>query len=350
MQDVARACGYSQAAVSLALRGDRSIPERTRREIAAAARRLGYRTSPLVSALMSLHRRRRPLTDVTTVIAYVTSHPADNPWRARSFYASMFAGAVERAAEMGCRLEEFDLRAPGMTPARARAILDTRGIHGVIVAPLPHGETAIDFDFSGLAAVGMGMSVRRPVIERVSSDHFQSAALVVDRCVALGYRRIGFVISQESSYRLDHRWLGGYRFAIEQHALPHRIPPLMTDRQRDLAGAMPAWLGAHRPDVVILGNAEYEIQAQIPVEAGMISLGVDQLDGALTGIFQNYRLLGRVTAEHLVAKLSTNSFEPIEEAHVHLVEGRWVKGITAPGPGRRRPSAALLKAKRLVVY
>ena len=350
MKDVARACGYSQAAVSLALRSDRSIPEKTRREIAAAAKKLGYRTSPLVAALMSLQRQRRVARDVTSVIAYLSSHPPEFPWRTRTFYRSMYAGAEERLVELGCRLEEFRLREPGITPRRLRQILQSRGIHGAIVAPLPHGERRMEFDFSGMAVVGLGMSVNEPVIERVSSDHFQSIVLAVEQCLALGYRRIGFMISQESSRRLAHRWLGGYRFAVEEFRLEHRLPPLMPELQRELSRAIPGWLEAHRPDVVLLGNAEFELQAELPVNVGMVSLGVDELEGAMTGIFQDYRLLGRMTAEHVIGNLYTNRLGPVGKAHVHLLEGSWAKGITAPGPGRRRPSAATLKAQGLVVY
>lgn len=340
MEDVARASGYSRAAVSLALRGDATIPEQTRQKIVAVAQQLGYRTNPLISALMSLQRQRRPVMGATTTVAYLTLHPKRDSWRKRGFYLSMFAGAAERLAETGCRLEEFGLRSEGMTPARMRQILRTRNIHAAIVAPLPHGETHVEFDFSLLAVVGLGMSVHTPVIECVANDHFQSASLAVQRCVALGYRRIGFVLSQESSRRLDHRWLGGYRFAVEQHGLETRVPPLMTELQEELVTALPGWLRAYRPDVVILGNAEYELQAQLPLATGMVSLGVDQLDGPMSGIYQNYSLLGRVAAEHALAKLHTNSFGPLNEAHLHLVAGTWVSGGTAPGPGRRRPALA----------
>lgn len=338
MEDVARAAGYSRATVSLALRGDPSIPEKTRRRIAAMAEKLGYRTNPLVSALMSLQRQRRSMRGATT-IAYLTSHAREDPWRKRSYYLSMFTGAAERLAEIGCRLEEFSLRAEGMTPGRMRQILHTRNIHAVIVAPLPHGETHVELDFSRLAVVGLGMSVHTPKIECVANDHFQSAALAVERCVALGYRRIGFVLSQESSRRLDHRWLGGYRFEIEQCRVEERVPPLMTERQAELPAALPDWLRENRPEVVILGNAERELQLRIPLDVGMVSLGVDQPAGALSGIHQNYALLGRVAGENALAKLHTNNFGPLNEAHLHLVAGIWVAGRTAPGPGRRRPAA-----------
>jgi LacI family transcriptional regulator len=103
MQDVARASGYSRAAVSMALRGDPSIPEETRDRIQAVAQRIGYRANPLVAALMSLQRQRRPTTRNTTTVAFLTSHPADFPWRKQPVYQRMFAGAEHRAGELGFR-------------------------------------------------------------------------------------------------------------------------------------------------------------------------------------------------------------------------------------------------------
>lgn len=337
MQDVARASGYSRAAVSMALRGDHTIPEATRLRIRAAARRLGYRPSPLVAALMSLHRRRRGVTGATATIAFLSSHSPENPWRRQEVYRSMFAGAAERATELGYRLEEFDLGARGMTPGRMGEILSTRHIHAVVAAPLPRRNTQLDLDCSALAVVGLGLSVQAPLIERIANDHFQSAVLAVEHCVTLGYRRIGFVVSEETSHRLGHRWLGGYRLAIEQSGLGLRLPPLMTNRTDELIGAMPAWLRTHRPDVVILGNSEANLFARVPVAVGVVDLGVAQRDGAKTGIFQNYQLQGAVAVEHVVAKLQSNTIGPLAEAHLHLVAGIWVPGVSAPGPGRRRP-------------
>jgi DNA-binding LacI/PurR family transcriptional regulator len=109
MQDVARVSGYSRAAVSMALRGDHTIPEATRKRIQAVANRLGYRTSPLVAALMSLQSRQRAASGATTAIAFLTSHPPENPWRRQVIYRSMFAGALASATELGYRLEEFNL-------------------------------------------------------------------------------------------------------------------------------------------------------------------------------------------------------------------------------------------------
>ena len=99
MQDVANAAGYSRATVSMALRNDPVIPEATRARIRAVAEQLGYRASPLVAALMSLQRRRRPSTRDTTAIAFLTSHPTTDPARTHFSYNRMLAGASVRAAQ-----------------------------------------------------------------------------------------------------------------------------------------------------------------------------------------------------------------------------------------------------------
>jgi hypothetical protein len=95
MRDVARLAGVARSTVPLALRNDRSIPPATRRRIFAAAQQLGYRTNPLVSALMTaLHARRT--TDRHTVLAYVTSDPEFAPWRTYQMSIAIHEGARPR--------------------------------------------------------------------------------------------------------------------------------------------------------------------------------------------------------------------------------------------------------------
>lgn len=337
MQDVADAARCSRAAVSLALRGDRSIPEKTRERIIGIAQRLGYHTNPLVSALMTMRRQGRPASSATAVLAYLTSHTVDNPWRKHGAYVGMYGGAVERGAEIGYRVEEFNVAAPGMTPTRMRDILLARAVHAIVVAPLPHHDTKIRFDFSSFAAVGLGLSVHEPAIERVANDHFQSATLAVDECVKLGYRRIGLALSRETSVRLEHRWLAGYQFAIAQHGLGDAVPPLMPQTSDELPAAIPTWLKRHRPDVVIFDNSYPDQIGAVPSDVGVVSLSLDSSRDAVSGIYQNYALLGRVAVEHAASKLYTNSFGVLDEPHVHLVAGKWVHGTTTPGPKRRRP-------------
>lgn len=334
MEDVARAARCSRSAVSLALRQHPSIPAGTRERILRIAAKLGYRTNPLISALMTQRRNRRFAANAS--VAIITSHELDSPSRALAFYRAQLDGVAVRAAELGFTPEYFDLKAPGMTSARVRKILGARNIRGVVVAPLPHDETTLDFDFSGFAVAALGLSLRAPMVRRVANDLFLSAVRAVTECVKLGYRRIGFVVTRQVSHRLEHRWMAGYRFALEHHGLDDQPQPLQPERLGQVARTIPAWLARERPDVVILGHAEAEIQAQIPPSIGRVLLGVDTAEDATTGIYQNYTELGRVALEQVVNSLYANSFDPPRLSHTHMIEGVWIRGTTAPGPTPRR--------------
>lgn len=336
MQDVARSAGVARSTVSMALRNDRRIPAETRARIFAAAEKLGYKTNPLVSALMaSLHARRR--SPDHTVLAYVTTDPEFAPWRSYRMYIEMHEGARGRADELGYRLEEFALRAPGMSPRRFEQILKTRGIHGLLIAPLPHHERTIELDFADFAVVGIDMSVRSPQIERVSNDHLQSALLAVEECRKLGYQRIGFIISQELSERLEHRWMAACRLAEANTPAAQRVAPLMPQGTDDIIDAMPAWYARERPDVVIMSELDPHGHYPLPPKVGMVSLSLEEQSlGKVAGIFQDNRRMGEVAVEHLVARLERCDFGSDDRGRLHLVAGRWVAGVTSPGPGRDR--------------
>lgn len=336
MKDVALAAGVARSTVSMALRNDRRIPAVTRSRVFAVAQQLGYRTNPLISALMtSLHDRRSKLTH--TVLAYVTTDPEFAPWRSYRMYIEMHEGARNRAQDLGYRLEEFALRAPGMTPPRFAQILQTRGILGLLIAPLPHNERTIELDFTDFAVVGIDMSVASPPIERVSNDHFQSALLAVKECRALGYRRIGLIISRELSERLENRWLAAYQLLQADVSRAQRVSPLTPPGTADLLDAIPDWYAREKPDVVIMAELDPHGHYVFPPKVGMVSLSLEeQALGQVAGIFQDNRRMGAIAVEHLVARLERCEFGADNRGRLHLLAGRWISGPTAPGVGKER--------------
>ena len=335
MKDVAAAAGFAPATVSLALRNHHSLPPATRQKIFSAARKLGYRPNPLVSALMVTLRSKRPVTR-HTVLALVTMHPPGEKWRSQRTFAELCQGAETRAAELGYRLEEFSLRSAGMTPARFGQMLRTRNIHGLVINPLPHEEKTLPLDLKDFAVVGLGASVTSPPIERVSNDHFQSALLAIKQCRELGYRRIGFVVSQEMSERLEDRWLSGFYLEQQRGPAATRVRPLMPLHTVEIPAALPGWVERERPDVVIFGRFASEYQTLFPRTIGLVALSVYDPAGPLTGIFQNSRQVGATAIDHIVGRLQRNDFGPDQSARLHLIPGQWAPGRTARGPGRRR--------------
>ncbi len=336
MNDVALAAGVSRSTVSLALRNSRSIPPATRSRVYAAAEKIGYKTNPLVSALMaSLHARR--ITQKHTVLAYVAAYPPDATWRQYGMFIEMHEGAQDRAEELGYRLEEFWLREPGMTPRRFSQVLHARGILGLLVAPLPHSERTIELKFDDFAVVGADMSVASPPIERVSNDHFQSALLAVQECHALGYRRIGFAVSRQLSERLENRWLAAFQFACNQVADAARVAPLLCEDSHDIIRALPAWWKHEKPDVVVTGELDFNAAYPLPSEVGIVGLSLEEHSlGRVAGIFQDNRRMGAIAVEHLVARLERCEFGTDDRGRVHMVAGQWKAGLSAPGRGCNR--------------
>lgn len=332
MQDVADAVGLSRSAVSLALRNHPSIPATTRARVAEAARRLDYRPNPLVAALMSQHLRLRPRRRRPT-LAYVTSHPKEDPWRNYSAFVQMYDGVVRRAAELGYRVEEFALARLQSNPARLIEILRARGINGIFLAPLPGSLRTLDLDIAGFVTVGLGMSVSAPVIRRVTADIFQVGRLAAQRSADLGYRRIGFAASAPMSSRLEHRMFAGYRQGLWDRGLPETVPPLLTPPTGPFASFLPAWCRSEKPDAVLFGTFDSDCLRVVPPEIGCVNLNVESLRSETTGVYQDLPRIGAMAAEQLHLALQQNATGPLEQPQTFLHGGCWVAGATAPGPG-----------------
>ena len=156
-RDLARSLGVSQVAVSLASRGDLPMSTTLRRQVRAAAKRLGYRPNPYISTLMA-HIRNGCAVSARGVIALFVDVYGHDDWHRHESYRVYFQGTVRRAAELGFALEGFFLREPGMTPARIDQILRARGVCGLILAPPYLGSRRLAMTWARYACVGTGYS------------------------------------------------------------------------------------------------------------------------------------------------------------------------------------------------
>jgi DNA-binding LacI/PurR family transcriptional regulator len=336
MQDVAVLTGLSRSAVSLALLGHPSIPDHTRERVHAAARRLGYRKHPLVAALMSSRRMHKPITAIHASLAFMTSDVPPDSWQQGVLLRAIHAAAVRRATDLGFSLMEFSAGDPDMRPERLSALLKARGIHGILVAPLPGEQTRLRFDTTNFAAVGLGMSVKEPAIDRVADDHFYETKLAFDQCLALGYRRIGLALPANVSRRLEHRWWSGFLVGQQQVAQSMRIPTLMPETREEIAPQLNAWIARHRVDVVVFSNRLEERMACAPSHVGLVSLSVRDASGRVAGIRQCEHGVGEKAIDLLVAKLNRWENGGSELPTLHLVRGTWSEGLSAPGAGKKR--------------
>lgn len=333
MRDVAARAAVSVATVSLVLRRSPLITADTRERVLAAVQALGYRPNPFVQSLMRTRRRRGgPLSGA--VIAYVTAFPTREGWRKdpTPVFRQMFDGASARAAECGYRLEEFWLHEQGMSPHRFCTMLRARGIHGLILAPLPAGNATLALEWDDFATVALGFTLTHPGVHRVSNDHFHSLVTAFAECRRLGHERIGLALSESVNEKVQRRWLAAYLLAQYQASELPALRPLVAGALTE--DAFRRWFDVERPEVIIAPAPQQLLRwleswgVRVPADVGLASLSAPAVGDPLTGICQNGEQLGRRSVDLLVSALERNEIGLPALPDALLVDGIWNPGRT----------------------
>lgn len=338
LKDIALAVGVSAMTVSRALRKDPSVSVALGLKIQQAAEQLNYRPNPLVSALMSTRRtRRQERRDLT--LGFITAFPTRAGWRRERLYTEFFHGAEQGAGRRGYRLEEFWAVEPGMSPRRLNQVLQTRGVSGLLLAPLPDAQGRLELEWEHFCAVAFGYSLLTPPLNRVSNHQFRSMRLLLARLRELGYHRPGLALAQGLDERVMRQWLGGFLAEQESQASRENAVLLFPDEVRGRERFF-VWLKSHRPDVVIGHQAATlewirECGHRVPQDIGFAHLDCPKPNGDLSGVCQNGFDIGVAAAEMLVSMLERNETGVPLIPRTLVMEGSWCEGATTP----RRESA-----------
>lgn len=333
LQDVARRAGVHRSTVALALRDHPRIPVATRERIKRIATQLNYRINPFVAALMQSRRSGRQVRHST--IAFVTNYPTRYGWRPQHHdRPDFYPGAVERAKELGYKLEPFWLAEPKMTPERFCDILVTRGVHGLILGRMPPGQHALELAWERFSCVALGLTLRSPRLHHVTENHFDTVHQAMEQCLARGYRRIGFVFSEANdSPRVGERWVGAYLQQQQQLAEADRLPlcPGAPAEAREFA----AWFAHHRPDAMLVTHAPpvmqwlRDLRMAVPADVALVELE-DRPDSGFSGVYYDPARVGALAVEMLVGLLHRNETGVPESSHEVLLSGTWREGRTLP--------------------
>lgn len=358
LRSLATEAGVSVATMSFALRGLPEVSAATRDRLREFAARRGYRLNPLVAAVYSQVRTRKSQGD-HNVIAYLNTWWPKRAWETCNTKTGQFRGASQRAAELGFRVQNFWLREPGMSPARLAQIFKARGIRGILIGPVQHQNAPLEFPWEDFALATIGYSLHAPAISRACHAHFRGMHRAMDELIARGYKRIGYVTSQDLEDRVNSLWGAAYR--LNQHRLSarHRIAPLIfeADARR---GALERWLAKTRPDAIV--NAlpgVFELLTDLglrpPAGLGFVHLDLPtHLKNAnVTGVDQLWEVVGAGALELVANQLYTNTSGLPAHPVTHLVEGTWIEGGTlqtlAKRTGRAKGNIRLIKPSRTSV-
>ena len=331
LADIAAKAGVHVTTVSLALRNSPRLPAATRERIKKLADELGYAPDPMLQALVAYRggaaARRSPPT-----LAYVTNWNTRMGWREVTAHPDFFDGAAARAKELGYNLEHFWMREPGLTHGRLSRILHTRGINGVIIAShVREIDETLQFDWTRFAAVKIDYFPHNPQLPVVTNDQLQIIRLAMQKTIAKGYRRIGFVMDEGWDITVDHLYQAGFFWEQQALAPADRLPPYLIPNKESLA----AWLRRHRPDALI-GKAEFVLPTldalglRIPRDVAFVDIFLDDLGGKTAGVIQNHTEVGRLAVELLAGQLQQHKYGVPAIPTTTYVEGTWLEGRSLP--------------------
>ena len=334
VRSLARSLGLSHTTVSDALRGVGRVDPATAQRIRQAANAVGYRCNPLASSLMSELRRARGGT-FRGVLAVIDIHEPDRLAIDARFHQQLAMGARLRATELGYNTEAFVVGRASLTPQRLDGILQSRGIHGVILLPVWATPDWSMLNWARYAGVYLDFYIERPALPCVCFDHYRAIITVLTRLAALGYQRPGLFVREHQDERIQHRFSGAF-LGFQNHALDvAAVPPLITPefQQADFN----AWFREHQPDVVISHCTEAigwmkACGARIPQTHGFVSLNLLYKTRPCAGLDQQPRKIGAYGAELVIAQLQRNERGMPASPTTLTIPGRWVDGPTLRRP------------------
>ncbi|QYY34418.1 LacI family DNA-binding transcriptional regulator [Ruficoccus sp. ZRK36] len=339
-KDLAEATGLSQPTVSLALRDDPRISEKTRQKVLRTARRLGYFKDPMLTALAS-YRENLQEKGYHGTLAWLNDPEV---YKLKSYSDSAWLhyreGAQQQALKSGYRLENFEVDMQAPNQRRLSDILYNRGIEGVILPPLLHPGPALKLEWKHFAAVTFGWSVTEPRFHSVCPNHYYNASEIVRNLHALGYRRVAAIISlgpKEIGKFNHHLWPQGFEISVLGSGLQKLIPTLrLRSSYSREAELLQAWYLQYRPDAVavlsdytpFVENTLKEIGVHSPRDIGIAQFSCLEQERYYAGIHEHPQSVGAAAVDVLVGAIRRREFGVPEVRRMLQLESVWKDGQT----------------------
>lgn len=327
---IAAELGVSKATVSMALRSSTRISKEMRARVLETADRLGYRPNPMISALMTSLRGSQPQINQPT-LCFLTCFPERDGWKRFPTYVQCFEGIRSRAEHLGYRVEVHWYGEANASGERLSQILNSRGIPGIIIAPLPSNGFKLDLAWDQFSTVAIGHTFNAFPAHRVSNHQFHTISEAMNQALNLGYTRPGLVMDKQIAARVENVWLAGYHVFQVTHEQLEPIPPLLAPHFSQ--EIVTAWIEEKRPDVIITTDERVfrwldAMGLRVPEDIGYIHLDWVPEKGDFSGVDQLTARLGVAAVDLLVEQIYNNERGIPEMPKTVLIDGRWRAGPT----------------------
>ena len=355
MQDVARAAGVHQTTVSLALRNDPRLPEKTRMKIQALAEKLGYRPDPMLAAL-NFYRASRHVVKAPPTMAFLFNLNAASELAGKYPLQLFLEGARAQADQLGYHLDEFYVGHEAEGGRQMQRILRARGITGVIVAAFLNQTAAFNLDWPQVSAVAIESQQLRLSLHTISTHQQAITREAIRRLRELGYRRIGLAVESAEDIYLKNAYTAGYY--VETSLWPDLVPlPPLIFRHTlaaEIALEIGPWVKAHQIEVVVSNWNNIPAALALTGMRGPREVAVASLDvipgsgGAQAGMRQNHRIVGERAVEQLASLMRSHIRGLVDVPNMTFIEGEWTdpRGLLRRLPGRHAGARKISKSRR----
>ncbi len=354
LRDIAQQVGYSKNTVSLALRGDPQIPEKTREKIRSTAHDMGYKPNPVVSQLMA-ELRASQTPRFQAKLALVNANLDPKAFREHPTIPPYVEGCERRAAKLGYSFDKFWLHDPNLTADRWIRIMRTRNIKGVILVGLMdqnHLPEHLAKVWEHFPAVVTGVRTRKPTLPFCCVDHFNLSLAAFEKAMELGYKRPALIMDDVIDRLVDRRFSAG--FLIGQDTLPENqhVPPFMQMNQaRQDPKLFHDWFWKEKPDVMFtLYNTVFKwleaIEVKVPEDVGIIQLEWRAQRPDVAGLHQHNDMTGEAAVDMIIGRIHNNEHGVPDYPRASMVGVSWIDGQTVRKQSTRRKKSAAQKARR----
>ncbi len=333
LRTLAKLLGLSRTTVSDALRDSPRVKAETVRRVREAAAAVGYQRNPLTGTVMSLLRRSSG-QEFRGVIGAVEIIAPNRSIHAVRYSEALMTGIHRRGADLGFKVEKFNVGPDGMTLKRLDTILHTRGIQALVILPAEGFPDFSALSWSRYTAVYVDYFIDRPPLHCVCSDHYRSMVALLQELHRRGYRRPGLFMEVPLDERLQYRWEGA--FAALQTYLPSidPVPPLLVGNVT--RAAILKWFETHQPDVVIGHEGEglkwiRSTGTRVPEDVAFVCLNSLRSPSGCAALDFRADQLGARATELVTAQLLHNEMGAPDQPSLTTIPAGWIEGTTVLG-------------------
>ncbi|AHF92184.1 transcriptional regulator [Opitutaceae bacterium TAV5] len=339
IREIAARVGLHYSSVSLALRNDPCLPEKTRAKIKKLATKMGYVPDAALGALAAYRNSRRP-HPVHSELAYLTDRAPDEP-----FSAAIRHYAQKQAAHLGYNLVEYNL-ASGDTRDlhRLQAIWWNRGVRGIMIGPVDTPAPLAGVTWEKWPVVAYGYTVPEPHFNRAVLDHFQNMLLHLKLLREKGYSRIGFIllpnIEHNTAGRIHAAWLYDHQILH-----PKSVPIPILDHDPQNPNVIEKWIQSNSIDVIIAYLEQYDLLAargwRFPEDIGFSLLtrkNYHKQGVKISGFDTKTESLAANTIHFLVSLIHEQACGVLDIPRHYMISGKFHEGETLRPTPRQTPA------------